>query len=61
MILLRDRTSLLGELITAGVIAGGSKGSVELFRNVLNWKSTAARENEAQRKAQGVGGAGGQP
>ena len=40
-ILLTDRTSHLGELITAAVIAGGSKGSVKLFRDVLGIQSRA--------------------
>ena len=30
--------SLLGEIITAGVIAGGSKASLKLFRDVLDIK-----------------------
>lgn len=44
MIILRDKTSFLGEMVTAGVIAGGSKGSVKLFRDVMGFKSTAYRE-----------------
>ena len=40
MILLHDRTTFIGEAITAGVIAGGSKGAVKLFRDLANWRST---------------------
>ena len=46
MILLTAKTSILGELITAGIIAGGSKGSVRLFRNIMHIKSTAAEDRE---------------
>ncbi len=43
-ILLTDHTSYPGELITAAVVAGGSKGSVKLFRDVLGVRSTAYTE-----------------
>jgi hypothetical protein len=52
MILLREQTTFLGVLITAGVIAGGSKGAVKLFRDLLDWKSSHYRRAE-------VAGAGG--
>jgi hypothetical protein len=35
MTLLTDKTNLIGEAITAGVIAGGSKASLKLFRDVM--------------------------
>ncbi len=41
MIILSENTSLLGEAVTAGIIAGGSKGSVKLFHDVLKMRSTA--------------------
>jgi hypothetical protein len=46
IIILAEHTSLLGKALTAGVIAGGSKGSIKLFRDVLNFKSQAYREYE---------------
>jgi hypothetical protein len=46
MIVLTGKTSPLGSIITAGVIAGGSKASVKLFRDVLGFKSSAYREKE---------------
>lgn len=46
----QEKPSMVGYLITAGVIAGGSKGSVKLFRDVLGWKSTAQKEQEEVRK-----------
>lgn len=51
MILTSDETKVAGEIITAGIIAGGSKGSVKLFREILNIKSTALREAENLKKA----------
>ena len=41
MVLLTDQTSRMGELITAGVIAGGSKASIKLFHDVLDARSSA--------------------
>jgi hypothetical protein len=49
-----DTVTFPGTLITAGVIAGGSQGSVKLFRDVLGFRSTA--ENEAiEKDAQDAG------
>jgi hypothetical protein len=50
MIILTAHTSHVGEFVTAGVIAGGSKASVKLFRDVLGFKSTAYSDYEKQRK-----------
>jgi hypothetical protein len=44
MIVLADHTSHFGEAITAATIAGGSKGSIKLFRDILGFKSTAYKE-----------------
>ena len=41
MIILRETTSVFGQIITAGIIAGGAKGSIKLFRDVMNWRSKA--------------------
>lgn len=49
MILLRSRVSVIGAIITGAVIAGGSKASIKLFRDVLGFKSTAQREYEEAR------------
>lgn len=47
-IIFRDeKTSIVGLLLTALIVAGGSKGSVKLFRDFFNWKSNAYRELEA--------------
>ena len=46
MIVLTAKTSPLGEVLTAAVIAGGSKASIKLFRDVLDFKSSALREKE---------------
>ena len=48
----REETSWVGWLITAGVVAGGSKGSIKLFRDWLGWKSSAQKQlEERQAKA----------
>ena len=52
IIILSEKTSLLGELITAGVIAGGSKGSLKLFRDLMGIKSRALEESEKDKKSQ---------
>lgn len=44
VILPREETHFLGYLITAGVIAGGSKASVKLFKDVLGVMSSAEKE-----------------
>lgn len=44
----REETSWVGWLITAGVVAGGSKGSMKLFRDWMGWKSSAQKQLEKQ-------------
>lgn len=39
VILSHAHTSLVGELLTAAIIAGGSKASITLFRDILDVKS----------------------
>lgn len=51
MVVLSAKTSPLGEVITAAVIAGGSKASIKLFRDILGFKSSAYREKEQLAKA----------
>jgi hypothetical protein len=51
-----DRTSFAGYLITAAIIAGGSKGSMKLFQDLLKVRSSAEDvrkevKEEAKRKA----------
>lgn len=43
-----ESTSYIGYIVTAGVIAGGSKGSIKLFRDWLGWKSNAQLEQETR-------------
>ncbi|MCF6360059.1 MAG: hypothetical protein L3J29_04775 [Cyclobacteriaceae bacterium] len=40
----------IGYVITGGIIAGGTKGSVKLFRDVFNIMSTAQREKMKLKK-----------
>ena len=47
IVLLSEQTSVVGELVTAGVIAGGSKASLKLFHEILGVKSSAVAEAAA--------------
>lgn len=49
MIVLSGRTQLVGELVTAAVIAGGSKASVKLFQDLMGIRSAAALERKKLR------------
>lgn len=50
-----DATSFVGFMVTAAIIAGGSKASIKLFHDVLNIKSTVQKNrddvSEAKAKA----------
>lgn len=50
MIFLKEKVTILGMVITGGIVAGGSKGSVKLFRDVMGFKSTAQSLKEAEDK-----------
>ena len=41
VVLTSETTSIIGQIITAGVIAGGSKASMKLFHDVMKIKSIA--------------------
>ncbi|MFW6049920.1 MAG: hypothetical protein ACODAU_02030 [Myxococcota bacterium] len=49
MVIVAERTPLLGKIITAGVIAGGSKASIKLFHDVMDVKSSAQRAQSSAR------------
>jgi len=51
MIFLKEKVTLLGMVITGGVVAGGSKGAIKLFRDVMGFKSTAQKIKEAKDEA----------
>ena len=50
IIMLSEHTQLAGYIVTAAVVAGGSKASIALFHNVLNIRSSA---NEQKKILQG--------
>ncbi len=52
MIFLKEKVTLLGMVITGGIVAGGSKASIKLFRDVMGFKSTAQSLKEAENEAQ---------
>ncbi len=43
VILVSESTSLLGQVVTAGIIAGGSKASIALFQDLMKARSTVAK------------------
>jgi len=48
----QEETRLLGEALTAAVIAGGSKASIKLFHDLMGVMSSAEKERVARKKAQ---------
>jgi hypothetical protein len=44
VVLYGDAPTIAGYAITAAIIAGGSKGSIKLFHDLMNVRSTAAKE-----------------
>jgi len=48
-ILPKEKTSLWGTVITGAVVAGGSKASVKLFRDILGFKSNAWAEYQEKK------------
>lgn len=45
-----EHATFFGYLITAAVVAGGSKASIKLFQDIFDAKSTAVRELKKQPK-----------
>lgn len=58
IILLREDVTVWGAIITGAVIAGGSKASIRLFRDVLGFMSTAEAARQASLRAKREGGEG---
>jgi hypothetical protein len=56
MILLQEKTTIFGAVMTGAVIAGGSKASIRLFRDVLEFRSSAESERQAKLKKRIEGG-----
>lgn len=50
MILSKETVTMPGILLTGGIVAGGSKGAVTLFRDYLGIKSSAQSEAEEAKK-----------
>jgi hypothetical protein len=46
MIILSDQSHLPGKVVTAAVIAGGSKASVKLFQDIMGIRSAASQERK---------------
>lgn len=50
VLLTNGHVSIVGNLVTGGVVAGGSKASIKLFHDVLGVKSTAYQQYVDSRK-----------
>jgi hypothetical protein len=50
MVLLQDKVTIFGAVITGAVIAGGSKASIRLFRDLLKFMSSAEAERQVKLK-----------
>jgi hypothetical protein len=47
VLLVKETTQVWGHLVTAGIVAGGSKASLKLFHDVLDIRSSADKERQA--------------
>lgn len=56
IILFRDKTTIIGAVITGAIIAGGSKASVKLFRDILGFMSMAEAERQAKKLSKRAAG-----
>jgi hypothetical protein len=50
MIILSGEVTLPGTIITGGIVAGGSKASIKLFRDILGFNSTTFEAAQAAKK-----------
>ena len=48
LIVSSDKMTIPGMVITAGIVAGGSKGSIKLFKDVLGFMSSAEKERKVR-------------
>lgn len=44
-----DKMSVVGMVLTGTIVAGGSKGSIKLFRDMMGWISSAEKERVEKR------------
>jgi hypothetical protein len=56
MILLKEKVTWYGAMITGGVVAGGSKGSIKLFRDVMKIRSSSEHERLLAKEKNQKGG-----
>ena len=56
VLLKAGEVSLLGKLLTAAVIAGGSKASIKLFQDIMGVQSESAKAAKAARDAKAAAG-----
>ncbi len=51
MVFLKSKVTIYGAVITGAIVAGGSKASIKLFRDIMGFKSTAEAARQAAKKA----------
>jgi len=52
VVFVKERTQFWGHLLTAAVVAGGSKASIKLFQDVMGAMSTAEEERKKLNQAE---------
>jgi len=50
IIFLKSNMTIIGVIVTGAVVAGGSKASVKLFRDLMGFKSAALKEADKTKK-----------
>lgn len=55
MIFLKSEVTIYGAVITGAIVAGGSKASIKLFRDILGFKSTAEAARQTAQEAEKKG------
>lgn len=55
MIFLKSKVTIYGAVITGAIVAGGSKASIKLFRDIMGFKSTAEAARLAAEEAEEKG------
>lgn len=50
VIMTREKTTVFGAILTGAIIAGGSKASIKLFRDLMEFRSTSEEHRLQQHK-----------
>lgn len=52
VLMTREKTTLLGAVLTGAIIAGGSKASIKLFRDLMKFRSSSEEQRLEHQKRQ---------